>query len=654
MKRLPLLLLLTLTTLWLFTATPSRAFPGQSPTGSNDAGSLFPASSPALAPDTAPAGLDAPADDFLPAAEAFSVQAGSRGNALHYTFRSADGYFLYRERFGFTPTDSAVRLGEPAFSKKGKPKTDPTFGEVEALFGEVTIIVPVLSAPGPFVEVTARYQGCAEKGLCYLPLAHTEMFQVNLAATGTAASGGEAADTPAAAQASTGAPTISGASLEPAGAAGYANPNPPGTGTASGIARLLEDAGWGQIALIFFGLGLALSFTPCVLPMVPILTSLIVGEGKGSGARRGFILSSSYVAGMSGTYTLAGVAAGATGASLQYWLQDPSVVTATALLFVLLSLSMFGFYELQLPGFLRDRLHLAQSRQRGGRVVGALFMGALSALVVSPCVSAPLMGALLYIGNTGDPWLGGFALFMLSLGMGAPLIAVGTTEANVLPKAGAWMDNIKGLFGVMLLGVALWITRHLLPDPAIPTAAGVLAILAGLYLGAFDTLSHARGKFFRGLGLSALAGGSGLILAGSLQWGGFALPGVTATDDRLQFRKVDSLGALEQALADASNAGQPAMVDVWAEWCIACKEMERDVLSRDDVSSALARFQLIKFDLTDSKDGASLLERYQLPGPPGYLFFTRSGAELKGFRLAGSMEANAFLQHLQSLPLDAR
>jgi thiol:disulfide interchange protein DsbD len=634
MNRLPHLLLLLCTALWLSAAPPAVALPGEPAPDASDASSLFPVTTgagglSAVTADSAAPDINAPTDDFLPAAEAFSVQAGSRGHELHYTFRSADGYFLYRERFGFTPTDSAVQLGEPVFSKKGTPKSDPTFGQVEAFFGEVTVIVPVLSAPESFIEVTARYQGCADKGLCYLPLTHTDMFQVS-------------------------PPPAEGPSLQAAGAASYANPNPAGTGTASGIARLLEDASWGQIALLFFGLGLALSFTPCVLPMVPILTSLIVGEGKGGGARRGFILSSSYVAGMSGTYTLAGVAAGATGASLQYWLQDPAVVSATAILFVILSLSMFGFYELQLPAFLRDRLHLAQSRQRGGRVAGALFMGALSALVVSPCVSAPLMGALLYIGNTGDPWLGGFALFMLSLGMGAPLIAVGTTEANVLPKAGAWMDNIKGLFGVMLLGVALWITRHLLPDPAVPVAAGVLAILAGLYLGAFDTLSHARGKFFRGLGLSALAAGAGLILAGSLQWSGLSLPGSTAAQEGLPFRRVDSLGALDQALADASNAGQPAMVDVWAEWCIACKEMERDVLSRADVRAGLEGFQLIKFDLTDSRDGAALLERYQLPGPPGYLFFARAGAELKGFRLAGSMQAEAFLQHLQSLPLDAR
>lgn len=648
MNRFLNLLCALLVALPLTMGGPLQAFPGDPPpaTDGTVAGSdLFPANTPAPAPS-----LSLQTDDeFLPAAQAFSVQAGSRGREVHYTFRSAEGYYLYKERFAFTPTGDGVTLGEPVFSREGIPKKDPNFGEVQAFYGEINITVPVLAAPAGFVEIAARYQGCAEKGLCYLPLTHTEMFQVT-----APASAPSEVSAPAEASAPVETITTSGPSAEPAGAASYANPNLPGTDTASGIARLLQDAGWARIALIFFGLGLALSFTPCVLPMVPILTSIIVGEGKGGGARRGFILSSSYVAGMSGTYTLAGVAAGATGASLQYWLQDPSVVTATAVLFVILSLSMFGFYELQLPAFLRDRLHLAQSRQNGGRVVSALLMGALSALVVSPCVSAPLMGALLYIGNTGDPWLGGFALFMLSLGMGAPLIVVGTTEANVLPKAGPWMDNIKGLFGVMLLGVALWITRHLLPEAAVPAAAGALAILAGLYLGAFDTLSHARGKFFRGLGLSALAGGAGLLLAASLQWSGLALPNGGKTENPLTFHRVDTLEGLDRALADAANAGQPAMIDVWAEWCIACKEMERDVLSRDDVRAGLAEFRLIKFDLTDSPDGAALLARYHLPGPPGYIFLARSGAELKSFRLAGSMPAGAFLQHLQSLPLDAR
>lgn len=589
---------------------------------------LFP-QTPASAIEAASA---APSEDFLPPDIAFRVSGSNAGQTIQFHWQIEPGYYLYQHRFSVTPLDDRVKLGELTFSRPSEPKDDPEFGQVQVFHDDVTVSVPVLATPDGFAEVKVQYQGCAEKGLCYLPQSHTEMFQL---------------------EPSTAATQAKGASLQPTPAAAIQRPaSASDTETASGIEALLASSSVYKIMLVFFGLGIALSLTPCVLPMVPILTSLIVGQGQKVTARRGFLLSSSYVAGMAVTYTLAGVAAGASGAKIQYWLQDPVVLISTAGIFFLLSLSMFGFYELQLPEGLRHRLHLAQHKQKGGGFVGVALMGALSALVVSPCISAPLMGALIYIGKTGDAVLGGSALFSMALGMGAPLIALGTTEANILPRAGAWMDNVKGLFGVVLLGVGLWITQHLLPDGLPLILWGALAMLGAMYLGLNDPHTHSKSKFFKGIGLGAAALGAGLIFAGTLVASGLRPTTAVAgpAHSTLAFVTVRSETALDQALAEARRQQRPVMVDVWADWCVACKEMERDVLSRADVAEALAGFQLIKLDLTDSADGERLLERFRLQGPPAYLFFDSKGGELRAFHLSGSLSAARFLQHLQSLP----
>lgn len=589
---------------------------------------LFPATPPA-----GNAGYKQADEPFLPPDQAFPVSGSSQGNTLHFRWDITPGYYLYKDRFAVEPLDERVTLGQPTFSKRAEQKEDPEFGWVDVFHDRIELAVPVLSSPDGFAEVKVRYQGCAEKGLCYLPQTHTEMFQVK------AASDAATAVPPG--------PTLT--PTPPEAIAHHVAAND--TETASGIEQLLASSSLMKVMLLFFGFGLALSLTPCVLPMVPILTSLIVGQGRKVTARRGFLLSSAYVAGMAITYTLAGVAAGASGAKIQFWLQDPSVLIGTATVFFLLSLSMFGFYELQLPEFLRHRLHLAQHKQQGGGFVGIAFMGALSALVVSPCISAPLMGALLYIGKSGDAALGGFALFSMALGMGTPLIALGTTEANMLPKAGAWMDNVKGLFGVVLLGVGLWITQHLLSDGIAWILWGALAMLGAMYLGVNDPHTHSKSKFFKGIGLGAAALGAGLILSGTLVFSGLPQISTPQTENpRLAFVTVKSAAALDMALADARKSQLPAMVDVWADWCVACKEMERHVLGRPDIADELAGFRLIKLDLTDSPDGEMLLERFHLQGPPAWLFFASNGGELKAFHLTGSLRAERFLEHLRTLP----
>ncbi len=590
--------------------------------------SLFP-QTPASVIEAATQAAD---DGFLPASAVFRVSGSSEGQSIRLHWQIEPGYYLYQHRFSVTPLDERVKLGEISFSRASEPKDDPEFGKVQVFHDEVTVTVPVLETPDGFAEVKVQYQGCAEKGLCYLPQSHTEMFQIQPGGNPSAAAGPSLKPTPAAA-----IPRQVSVS---------------DTETASGIEALLATGSIYKIMLVFFGLGIALSLTPCVLPMVPILTSLIVGQGQKVTARRGFLLSSSYVAGMAVTYTLAGVAAGASGAKIQYLLQDPTVLISTAAVFFLLSLSMFGFYELQLPEGLRHRLHLAQHKQKGGGFIPVALMGALSALVVSPCISAPLMGALLYIGKTGDAVLGGSALFSMALGMGAPLIALGTTEANILPRAGAWMDNVKGLFGVVLLGVGLWITQHLLPEGIALILWGSLAMLGAMYLGLNDPHTHSKSKFFKGIGLGAAALGAGLIFAGTLVASGLRPAATEASPAHatLDFVTVSTESALDQALVEARQQQLPVMVDVWAGWCVACKEMERDVLGRPDIREAMRGFRLIKLDLTDSPDGERLLDRFHLQGPPAYLFFDHSGGELKAFHLTGSLGASRFLQHLQSLP----
>ncbi|CBL46259.1 Thioredoxin: cytochrome c biogenesis [gamma proteobacterium HdN1] len=604
------------------------------------------------------------------------------GNVLRFHWKIHPGYYLYKDKFHLTALDPAVQLGPIEFQQPSKEVQDLEFGKVDAYFNEVTITVPVLATPDGFAEVRVQYQGCAEKGLCYLPQSHTDMYPVTIptnAASPTNATSAPAAPTNTSASTATASNgNTSGSNLntapEAGAGAGAEVKVKVETETASGIEALLASSGLIKITLIFFGLGLALSLTPCVLPMVPILSSLIVGQGAQTNARRGFALSSAYVGGMALTYTLAGALAGASGAKIQYWLQQPSVLIATAVIFVLLSLSMFGFYELQLPRALQERLHKVQDgtqkRPWGHGLAGVGLMGALSALVMSPCISAPLMGAILYISNTGDALLGGFALFALSLGMGAPLIVLGTTGANILPRAGAWMDNIKGLFGVLLLGTGLWITQYLLDDEIALILWGALALLAAIYLGVGDTPSQAQGKFFKGIGWGFAAFGASLILAGGLRFSGIVFSGIGASglgagttaggsslnapdaatkQQRPEFIKVSTERALDLALASARSENTPVMIDVWADWCIACKIMEKQVLSRPDVLAALKGHLLIKLDLTDTLDGERLLERFNLPGPPAYLFLDNQGNELQALRLVGTTDAPRFLRQLQAL-----
>lgn len=568
----------------------------------------------------------AQAEEFLDPAVAFQPSARALdGQTIEVVYRIAKGYYLYRDKFRFAIDNDAVVLGGPTLPK-GKEKEDDTFGKVEVYFDKVAIRLPVersISGPLP-LRLAVTSQGCAEAGVCYPPQTQTVSLTLpDPATTPSLAAAGES------------------------------------VGDESGmIAATLHNAGFWTSLAFFFAAGIGLALTPCVLPMVPILSSIIAGQGQQASHARGLALSLAYVLGMALTYAAAGVAAGLSGTLLSAALQNAWVLGAFALIFVLLSFSMFGFYELQLPTALQSRLS-EESNQlsghlRGGRGFGVFLMGALSALIVGPCVAAPLAGALLYIGQTGDAVLGGAALFVMALGMGVPLIAVGVAGGSLLPKTGPWMEGVKKGFGVLLLATALWLLSPVLPAAASMFGWALLLIIPAIYLHALDPLPpRASGaqRFWKGIGIAMLLSGAALllgVLAGSrdpLQpLAGLRANTSAAEAAKLPFEPVRSLAELDRRIAAADR---PVMLDFYADWCVSCKEMEKFTFSDPAVRDKLAGFTLLKADVTaNSDEDKALLARFQLYGPPGTIFFAADGRQIDGVRIVGFQDAATFLRNL--------
>jgi len=419
------------------------------------------------------------------------------------------------------------------------------------------------------------------------------------------------------------------------------------------IARLFE----GNFAIVLGGFllfGLVLTFTPCVLPMIPILSGIIAGEGNRLNKSRALVLSLTYVLSMAFTYALAGIAAAYAGSLIAAYLQNAWVLGTFALVFVVLALSMFGFYELKLPGFLHQPLDSTHRRLPGGRIASVAAMGVLSAVIVSPCVSAPLAGALLEISRSGDVALGGAALFAMALGMGVPLIVVGVSEGALLPKAGPWMNGVKKFFGVLLLAVALWIISPVIPPAAQMIAWAALLIGSGIFLRAIDPLPPAASGWWRlwkAAGIALLVAGLALLigaLAGSRDplrpLAGLASGGGAPAAAPLPWTRLASLGELEERLR---SAGKPAMLDFYADWCVSCKEMEAYTFSDPRVRAALEGVVLLQADVTaNSEAHRVLLKRFALFGPPGIIFFDAQGREIKGLRVIGYQDAERFLKTL--------
>ncbi len=532
-------------------------------------------------------------------------------------WRVAEGYYLYRERIRVEPSPGVRVLGieTPA----GESKDDPNFGRMEVYHRDAAqaLIRLAFDAPRPAdATITLEYQGCAEIGVCYPPMRQR-------IALGGAGAAGTSAATPA---------------------AGGAEPDQ------DRLARLLTEHRLWALPT-FFGLGLLLAFTPCVFPMIPILSGVIAGQGKPLTRRRGFLLAAVYVLAMAATYTVAGVLAAHLGQNLQALFQNPWVITGFAALFVLLAASMFGLYELQMPAWLQTRLAALSHRQRGGEYLGVAAMGLLSALIVGPCVAPPLIGALAVIAQTGDTLAGGAALFALSLGMGAPLLAVGASAGHFLPRAGHWMERVKAVFGVGLIAVALLMLERIVPAWLAMAAWAVLLIVCATYMGALSVVPHGAPSWrtlVKGLGLVLLIQGAllliGVAAGGREVWrplAGLTLVGGPAAEAGPAFRPVKTVAELGRAIADAG--GRLVMLDVYADWCVSCKELERDTFPAPAVRAALADAVLLRADVTanDAEDQA-LLKRFGLYGPPAILFFGADGTERRASRVIGYQGAEAF------------
>lgn len=593
-----------------------------------------------LLPTAARANPIEPEKAFAMRAQALDAQT------IEVVFEIAKDYYLYGDKFRFEAEPAAVGFGaleKPA----GKMKKDDFFGEVETHRGELRILVPVQAPPGTTrFELFATSQGCWDGGICYPPT--TQQASIDLTAPPKKAGGflDSVLGGRAGAGGTSSAPVALAATADGAGSPAADAVSSDETGD---IARLLSGASVPIILLSFFGFGLLLAFTPCTFPMIPILSGIIVGQGNKVSHMRAFVLSLAYVLGMAATYALAGVAAGMTGTMLSAALQNVWVLSAFALLFVLLSLSMFGFYELQLPSALQSRLADTASHGKGGHLGGVTLMGVLSALIVGPCVAAPLAGALLYIAQTGDAVLGGWALFAMGLGMGAPLLAVGVASRSLLPKVGPWMEGVKKAFGVMLLAVALWMITPVIPALAMMVGWAALLLFSAIFLHAIDPLPpQAKGwqRFWKGVGVVLLLAGAAILvgaLAGSrdpLQPLSVLRAQAAAAVNMPQFEKVDSIAALDARLAQTDR---PVLLDFYADWCVSCKEMERFTFSDAAVAERMGRMLLLKADVTANTDEhKALLKRFGLFGPPGIIFFDGRGKEREGMRVVGFMKAEPF------------
>jgi thioredoxin:protein disulfide reductase len=567
--------------------------------------------------------LGGSADNLLEPEKAFRFSARVLDASLvEVHFAIADGYYMYRERFQFSAT-GAASLGAPQLPAGIRHK-DEFFGEMQVYRGQARIRIPVQGSGN--LELKVVSQGCADIGVCYVPM--ESRVVLSLAALSPAPSSGEA-------------PRSAGPERRYSIFASDFD-----------IARLFEGS-LGLVLASFLLFGVLLAFTPCVLPMIPILSGIIAGEGKTLDKSRALTLSATYVASMAVTYAIAGVAAAYAGSMLAAFLQNAWVLGAFALVFVALALSMFGLYELQLPHFLRQRLHATHGRIRGGRLASVAAMGVLSAVIVSPCVAAPLAGALLYISQTRDVVLGGAALFTMALGMGLPLIVVGVSEGALLPKAGPWMDSVRKFFGVLLLAVALWIVSPVLPTSVQMLAWAALLIVCGVFLRALDPLPAAAPGWWRlwkGVGVVTLAAGI-VVLVGALSGSRDPLrplAGLGGTPpqsvESLRWTRVASLADLEKRLA---APGRPVMLDFYADWCVSCKEMEAFTFTDAKVRATLDGMLLLQVDVTaNSEADRALLKRFSLFGPPGIVFFDAQGREIKGLRVIGYQNAERFLKTL--------
>lgn len=590
--------------------------------------------------------------NLIPPEEAFQISVSARErNTLVAILTAANDYYLYRDRIQFSIQDTSAAAITDVVLPRGELKDDPTFGHVEVYYGKTEVLIGLnqtTSNAWASLNLRASFQGCNDPtGVCYPPMEET--LTVSLA---------DAAALDGAVRSAVQQHADAGNDVLTRKAA-----DRPVSETSLVRDLFAQDDTWALLAA-FFGFGLVLAFTPCMLPMIPILSGLIVGQGRELSRRHAFGLSAVYVLAMATTYALAGVAAGLAGTMLSVYLQNPWVLGGFAAIFVLLALSMFGFFQIQMPASIQSRLAGAANRTGGGRVASVFMMGVLSAVIVGPCVAAPLAGALLYIGQTGDVVLGGMSLFSLAIGMGVPLLIFGTTAGALLPKAGAWMGSVQHFFGVSMLAVAIYLISPVIPAVVHMTLWGALLVISAMYLKALDPLPEAvsgYARFGKGVGVIALILGLAIfvgVLSGSrnILQPLSALGGTRTSIEQdisageLQFQKISSLAELD-AVVQASD-GRYVMLDFWADWCVSCKEMEMFTFTDAQVKARLNDVILVKADVTaNNADDQALLKRFGIFGPPGIIFFDRQGKEID-FQVVGFQSPKKFLNSLSAaIPL---
>jgi len=619
------------------------------PTMASQAGLAVPDADP-LAKLLAGTGSSLPLlDAALPATEAFIYEViATDATSLLVRMTPAPGYYLYRDKFKFSVPESGADVRAVKLPP-GTPKYDEHFGDVQVYQQQVEIPVSLQRSDVEQrnIHLVADFQGCKDAGICYPPM--RRQVQLELPPL-------SGLDQARPQQASAGASLSTGRRNEALQSMGSNDPGSDHTSELSEQDRLAATLAERPLfaMLLFFIAGLLLAFTPCVFPMVPILSGIIAGQGKDITTGRALLLSVVYVLAMAITYAVAGVIAGLSGENLQAAFQNPWIIGAFSGLFVLLALSMFGFYELQLPASLQSRLAGMSNRQHGGTLIGVAIMGLLSALIVGPCVAPALMAALIYIGQSGDAVLGGTALFAMALGMGVPLVIFGVSAGQMLPGAGAWMNGVKAFFGVGLLALAIWMLERVVPGGTVMLLWGLLLIGSAVYLGALDQVAHGWPRLWKALGIV-------LLLFGGMQLLGFAAGGddwmrplqslrtsaggAVAEARQLQFQRIKTVQDVQAKLA----LGGPVMLDFYADWCVECKRMEKTTFENAAVHQALAGVTLLQADVTanDAEDKA-LYQAYGLIGPPAILFFAADGTELRRRRVIGYLDSGDFLAHLQA------
>lgn len=579
-------------------------------------------------------------DEPLDVEDAFQLEAEVLdAKTLELQWKIAENHYLYRDKIQFSVEPESVSIGDHELPA-GENKEDDFFGLTEVYQYDTRVELPLQhSGEASTITLQVRYQGCSEVfNICYPPV--EKNLKLDLPAT---------------------SPDTQAPTTEPVNTDTVTESNDQADDSISstaGIADRLTEGNLWQVMLGFLGLGLLLAFTPCVFPMIPILSGIIVGQGTSITTKRAFTLSLIYVLSVSVTYTAAGIITGMLGENLQAAFQNPWIIGSFSLLFVILALAMFDLFHLQWPQRFTDRLHKISHSQRGGTYVGVVIMGLLSGLIVGPCLAPPLAGALLFLSQHADPVLGGAALFALSIGMGIPLLIIGTSAGSLLPRAGDWMNVIKAVFGVMLLALAVWMLERIVPGWVSLLMWGGLLMVVAVYLGAMNTLNIEAGgwqKFWKGVGLILMLWGALLIIGaasgGQQLWQplqNISAPKQNTQQARLDFEMVDNLDQLEQQLAQTD---QPVMLDFYADWCTDCKTMERTTFRDADVLEALSGYRLLKLDMTDNNDEhRAMLKALKVFGPPTMLFYDRNGKEIEDSRLIGHADADRLLEHLSALP----